>query len=58
MVFSIIDMTEFYYDYQNEKDLELIDIDKWHEIKYKFIYNKPIIKRKKKEKSFNRRRNW
>ena len=51
MVFSIIDMTEFYYDYQNEKDLELIDIDKWHEIKYKFIYNKPIIKRKKKKRA-------
>ena len=50
IISSIIDMTEVYYDYQITKNIELIDIDKWHEIKYKFIYNKPIIKKKKKKR--------
>ena len=50
IVLSIIDMTEVYYDYQQLKEEELIDIKKWHEIEEKFIQNKPIIKRKKKKK--------
>ena len=50
MIFSIIDMTEVYYDYQNDKNVELIDLDKYHDVKYKFIHNKPIIKRKKKKR--------
>ena len=50
IVLSIIDMTEVYYDYQQLKEEELIDIKKWHEIEEKFIHNKPIIKRKKKKK--------
>ena len=50
MIFAIIDMTEVYYDYQNDKNEELIDLDKYHDVKYKFIHNKPIIKRKKKKR--------
>ena len=50
IVSIIIDMTEVYYDYQNAKGEELIDMKKWHEIEYKFIHNKSIIKRKKKKK--------
>ena len=50
IVSIIIDMTEVYYDYQQTKGEELIDKEKWHEVEYKFIHNKPIIKRKKKKK--------
>jgi hypothetical protein len=51
IIFSIIDITEVYYDYQNDKNEELIDLDKYHDVKYKFIHNKPIIKRKKKKRA-------
>ena len=50
MVSSIIDMTEVYYDYQQNNEKELIDIKKWNEIIDNFIHNKPVIKRKKKKK--------
>ena len=49
IVSYIIDITEIYYDYQKNNDKELIDIQKWNEISYKFIHNKPIIKSKKKK---------
>jgi tRNA(Met) C34 N-acetyltransferase TmcA len=50
MVSSIIDMTEVYYDYQQNNEKELIDIKKWNKIIDKFIHNKPAVKRKKKKK--------
>ena len=50
MVSSIIDMTEVYYDYQQNNEKELIDIKKWNEVIDKFIHNKPVVKRKKKKK--------
>ena len=50
MVSSIIDMTEVYYDYQQNNEKELIDIKKWNEVVDKFIHKKPVIKRKKKKK--------
>ena len=50
IVLSIIDMTEVYYDYQQLKGEDLINIKKWQEIEEKFIQNKPIIKCKKKKK--------
>ena len=50
IVSTIIDMTEVYYDCQQIKGEELIDVKKWNETLEKFIYNKQIIKRKKKKK--------
>ena len=50
IVLSIIDITEVYYDYQQANEEELVDVKKWNEVLDKFIYNKPIIKRKKKKK--------
>lgn len=50
IVSSIIDISEVYYDFQNTKNEELIDVKIWNELAEKFIYNKQIIKRKKKKK--------
>ena len=50
IVFSIIDMAEVYYDYQIANEEELVEVKKWNDVIYKFIHNKPIIKRKKKKK--------
>ena len=50
IVSAIIDISEVYYDFQHAKNEELIDVKKWNELVEKFIYNKQIIKRKKKKK--------
>ena len=50
IISSIIDITEVYFDYQNNKKSEFIDLEQWNKISYNFIHNKNIIKRRKVKK--------
>ena len=50
IISSIIDITEVYFDYQNNNKSEFIDLEQWNKISYNFIHNKNIIKRRKVKK--------
>ena len=50
IISSIIDITEIYYEYQNNMSSEFIDLENWNKISYNFIHNKNIVKRKKQKK--------
>ena len=47
---SIIDITEIYFEYQNNTGEEFIDLERWNKISYDFIHNKNIIKHHKAKK--------
>ena len=50
IISSIIDITEVYYEYQNNTGSEFIDLEKFNKISYNFIHNKNLVKRKKEIK--------
>ena len=47
IISSLIDITEIYFDHQNNTGSEFIDLEKFNKISYNFIHNKSIVKRKK-----------
>ena len=42
---TIIDITEIYFEYQNNTGSEYIDLEKWNTISYDFIHKKKLVKR-------------
>ena len=50
IISSLIDITEIYFEYQNNTGEEFIDLERWNKISYDFIHNKNIIKHHKAKK--------
>ena len=49
IVYSLLDITDLCYNYKNEHNTKLVDIEEWDKIIYKFINGIPIIEHKKEE---------
>jgi hypothetical protein len=49
IVYSLLDITDLCYDYKNEHNTKLVDIEEWDKIINKFINDIPIIIHKKEK---------
>ena len=50
IVYSLLDITDLCYNYKNEHNTKLVDIEEWNKIIDNFINNKPMIHKKEKPK--------